>query len=274
MLDAGEYEAAISAFKALGDYTDSAEQLKCAKYFYAETLIGKDDAEARKIFLELDNYKESKKYVDAFKYLVVKNNNAVYTYNQKGQITEFTKSTVRKCQYNTEGDLIRITLFKTSGEKQMEYVYEYDSRGNCTKRTLYQLYLGDVSSTTTYTYNSNNQCITSKGEYEQFEYFYDEKGILVKAIEYSDSYPPKVTWTYEYDAHGNMTKAQPTSDEVKSMSPMLYTYTYDENGNMLSSTRKYKGGTVYHNYEYGYIYAPDLQNDAYVFMLECVEDTL
>lgn len=60
MFDAGDYEGAIAAFAALGDYKDSAEQVEAAAYSNADALLaGGDKLAAAKAFGKIRDYSDA-----------------------------------------------------------------------------------------------------------------------------------------------------------------------------------------------------------------------
>lgn len=267
-LDKKDYQGAISSFVDLGDYKDSAKQKKKAQYLYAISLLGTDDTKARGLFLSLDNYKDSEKYLKSFSYLLVRKDNSYYSYNTKGQIltVEYKQTLSAFCNryyYNDKGYLIKIEkLCKKhydNGFKVYETEkFEYDRKGNCIKESI----LRDSSSKirTTYTYNSKNQRITEEGSLYKYKYFYNEKNQLIKAIKYySDSYTPKVTYLYEYDEYGNVIKEQPYPEDLLGESLCNWEYTYDTKGNIIKAIVRCNKQESTLEYEYDYVYTPDLK---------------
>jgi TolA-binding protein len=60
LIQSGEYDEAVAAFEALGDYKDSVEQVQNAKYMRANALLNdKHYADAATAFAELGDYKDS-----------------------------------------------------------------------------------------------------------------------------------------------------------------------------------------------------------------------
>ena len=74
MADAGEYNAAVAAFIALGDYKDAPDKILEVKYEKAESLLaaGKTD-EAMEVFSALEDYSDSSDKVLEIKYQTAKN---------------------------------------------------------------------------------------------------------------------------------------------------------------------------------------------------------
>lgn len=60
LVQSGEYDEAVAAFEALGNYKDSAEQVQDAKYMRANALLNdKHYADAATAFAELGDYSHS-----------------------------------------------------------------------------------------------------------------------------------------------------------------------------------------------------------------------
>lgn len=71
LIENGEYDKAIEAFETLGDYSDSKEQIKIAKYKKAESLEANNDIEAAaEIFKELGDYSDSSAKYSSIEYRI------------------------------------------------------------------------------------------------------------------------------------------------------------------------------------------------------------
>jgi len=120
---------------------------------------------------------------------------------EEGVYTELT--------YNSHGLLNEEARFDIVGDNKIlssKNSFEYDDNGNCTRET-YTYYAEDGvtaegTSTTTYTYNENNQ-ITSefRGNGEGNRYTYDSNGLMISEVyvfeDGSESLPREYQWLFD-----------------------------------------------------------------------------
>lgn len=123
LAEAGNYTEAITAFKALGDYSDSKEKAIESEYNYALKL--EEDgkfAEARLVFESLDNYADSKTRAQACAYSEA--NEALENKNFKQASKLFTqlndygdsKEMVKECSYRQALSLMEEKDYKSAIE--------------------------------------------------------------------------------------------------------------------------------------------------------------
>ena len=222
LLEAGDYEAAINAFEALGDYKDSAEQLTNAQenlnFAKAVDLINQGaDNDAYLILQQINDLPDAQEYLARFSLLL--------SQEQIGSI-------VTSYQYDGAGQLVSEVLEDGSDKTITEYTY--DDAGNCVHSSTES---GQYTYTYDYTYDELGNCIEeifkhSNGRVVTMQYSYDEKQNIVQTIEtQTDSQEVlTVTSSYAYDDAGNCVEIE-SSNSRGGVSTTEYTYTYDNNGN-------------------------------------------
>ena len=178
--------------------------------------------EARKLFYQVYDYKDSKKYFDS---IVCKPTQKVIV-NTDGSVS------TNEYEYSPEGYLLKVTYIKPDGSFG-SHERTYDSNGNVTKSVDTNLD-GSVD-TWEYTYdskgNKTKQVYTdSDGGVSTLEYTYDSKGNKTKEVD-TDSDGSIDTYEYTYDSNGNMTKIVHT-DSDGNVDTTDFTNTYDSNGNV------------------------------------------
>lgn len=200
LMEQGEYEQAITAFQALGNYKDSTEQIKEAEhaialeaeaaehalaYDHAIQLLNSDDPfdhnEAHTILCELGDYEDSIKLLQDFLYLPL---SAIYS----GSSVSVNNGT-HLFLYDDCGRLIR------EKSPNQDYNYVYDESGKLIED-------GPSDFTTKYHYNPNGTLsftrelitIDSSGKKMYTETTYDENGypLTIK----NDYWP--LDWTFQY----------------------------------------------------------------------------
>lgn len=127
--------------------------------------------------------------------------------------------------YDANGNKVKGETFDYDGEYRLDG-YTYDSRGNKIRQDVYYE-KGDYtdSSYTLYTYNGDDSL--------QSYSTYQENGLII-------------TWTYQYDAHGNeILRTQKYSGKGSPIENVWDThYQYDENGNMLECRKMGNGNLL------------------------------
>lgn len=243
MVEAGQYDEALTALSALGDYRDSVEKLheveaivrqikedaeREAIYNSALSELSKGHIErAYELFQKLGEYKDAALYQ-----LVFLVSEEVYT-NQKYNIRQTTRY-----QYNNELQLIRSTYYATSKSNDEEVTeYFYDNDGNMTSVSEdYWMYdasgkpLKEYPSIDTATYNEHGDIITGERLHDQIM----PDGTRQHAIIYTYSY------TYEYN-------------DDKTMASKSYILTCDK----IQSDNTYETSTIEYSYAYEYTYDED-----------------
>ena len=113
-------------------------------------------------------------------------------------------------------------------------------------------YDGEVTATTTYTYDAKGQLVSEKTDYSdsgvsEVQYTRDASGNCIKKIELSDG---ELAWctTSTYDAKGNLIKSVETDSE--GVARLTETYTYDSNGNPTKYTSDSDGYLSTETYTY------------------------
>lgn len=286
LADAGQYEEAITAFEALGDYKDCIQLMQNAilerDYHRAIELLDKGQfGEARNAFAELGEYKDSAEYLSHFSYVVIKTKVSrwaastdgyrylgdyyvYYTYNDMGKIaTKESQTTKTEYEYDDKGYLARENTYY-SGSLKTVYIYEkvYAADGHLEKTecSIFDAE-GELTRTETYLYNEQEQMIQaivfSSDRHYRMEYFYDDHGTKETIKYYDETNQLKQTQNYaiKYDAQGNLIFCGVPNGSTS-------IYTYDENGNRLTYkdffTPNEECPLWQEDYCYDWIYFPEL----------------
>jgi hypothetical protein len=234
LLDAGQYNEAIAAFTALGDYKDSVTQIEIAKdalelaeleerYNYAVELIEAQQYRAAyTTFVDLGDYKDSQDYVNSFIMLPMK-------------IDTLTEAWELK--YNAAGLLIE-EYYTTLNMPSQLTTYTYSESGVLQKVVKeFLLSDGTVDTTHTSTYNEDGtraEVLVTGRNHKLDRHYLD---------------------TYTYDEHGNeKTGIRVDTDLGITTSEWQYTYTFDETGNILKKTKYTQAGATKSSTVYEYTY--------------------
>lgn len=254
LLNAGEFDKAISAFEALGDYKDSKEQIENVHiavldkaYNDARALLESGQYnDAIAAFEALGDYKDSKSQIVNTKLAVT--NKTAGDYLENGDYEKAIAEIETLSSY-ADGQKYIDSLKSTIYEQAIAYLdageyfeakkafdaladyqdsAEYGSR--FTLRLVTETYTSpNVNSEKTYEYNRSGQLekIIHPAKYSNVEeFFYDDEGRLTKRVKTYDSGDVE---TREFDTYGNMTRFfSSTGDEVNR------SYEYDSDGNILS----------------------------------------
>ena len=261
LLENGEYEQAVEAFTAIGEYADSSYYFgkadiakKPLDYAEAEMLIANGSyEEALVLYKSLGDYEDSRD-----KIIEIENQ---LSYDKAISLLEATKYeeaydifVVLEDYNNAEEMLSRFNVvykMKTetrNGDTAEEY--SYDSTGNLVKKVSTD-YDGDKN-TTEYSYDLTGNLVREvftdyKGQKDYTEYSYDSTGNLVKEV---TTYPDgdKHIIEYSYDIAGNLVKNVETwSDGGKS----TIEYSYDSAGNLVKEVCiTYYGNKTTNEYSY------------------------
>lgn len=203
LMDAEQYEEAITAFTALDGYKDSAEQIRLAENAIAEmkraaelednynnaiqlleSNVSANENEAYHILSKLDDYKDAKELLSNFQYRI---------------IAEEADSSI------DSGDYLRF--------------YEYDDRGLLTEKQY------DSGSTISYRYNEDGRLVREIGtqNWATTDYQYNDNGIIssIKDAQSREVSSGKIDYlTTDYDDNGNPIKIK---DEFNGG---VWTFTY------------------------------------------------
>ena len=239
LMESGEYEAAVAALEALGDYENSKELLVRAtqadKYNDALSALslGQDEI-AYQLFQEAGNYADAALYQPVF--LHVKTTipfpdgscaEYEYEYNDDRQLIRLiSNGTETEYFYDSNGKLVSSYSEYTMQSKKHISVSEYNEHGDTSKFTGTEEKNGriDTIRTRTYTYVYNNdgtmasyetnfviEELQSDGSYKvvstdfdesKFEYEYGQDGRVVLRKEYSNG--KCYTTSFSYDEYGNL----------------------------------------------------------------------
>lgn len=279
LLTAKKYEKALAVFHELGDFKDSPDM---DEYTYNLALELLDDQEsdndlsALEIFKVLNDYKESKDYVNKFSYLLIEEDGTLIEYNDQAIITKKINTKFHRVElyfYDDEGNLIRIEeYYDKSADSYSELIltkttlekittFEYDSKGNCIHETIRFPKDGTVNNVT-YVYNDSNECLKEVTDFATVDYQYNSDGQLVKETtifkeaNYKDM---NKTESYQYDSNGLCKRSELTYLSSGKTSHYKYKYTFDEFGNVLTkkSINIDNDTSSEQKYVYGYLYTPN-----------------
>jgi len=250
LIEEGKLEDAHKTLKAIKDYEPAEKML--TRLRYVTTNMSK---------VEYDDGEQGEKAV------------YTYTYNENGLPTKGTMEYSYKDMsqtmdieyfYDANDNLIKIT---EGGETSYEYTYDENNH------LIKEIYVGS-NDKTEYFYNENGVLtkkeVTEHGDREVYDYIYDSKGNLIKAVvseywgvgpdgkpseephdvsEYEYGYDangmlikePKEYWTHEYtyDSNGILMKEKKVS--MHGFGEYVYEYTYDANGNLTKRVATYSG---------------------------------
>lgn len=207
LLNKRQYSKAISAFEKLGNYSNAQSDMKYATAL--EAYYGKNYEIALTYFEELDDYRDSKAYFQSIIYKPV--------YSQK-----------------------------TSGKKQYDVDWSYDSNGNITY----------------YVISSGKETVGKDRGKTIWQlrrtYKYDAQGNIISKTEQNYAYEELTTsstysYTYDYNNNGTIKEQQCTyiSDRKKKYSTS--TYEYDENKRIVWEHQRGNSSNSDTHYEYNWL---------------------
>ena len=220
------------------------------KYTMAFELVESGDyREAYALFLELGDYKDSKKEAAKFHYVPTK---IVFKETVGDGLEEYQTVTI---SYNDQNLPIKRVVSYRGIEEYIDE-YTYDENLNIIKE-VYTTSYGD-GNVYDYTYDENENLIKEiftdlNGKKNVSEYFYNEDSKLAKAV-YTNPDGQRSSFIYTYDENGNLIK----EDREDSYGTRTSNeYFYDENGNLLEEVCKDAEGVIW-KYEYTYDEAGNL----------------
>jgi len=272
LIEQKKYTEACDAFKALGDYKDSAAQVANFKYVVTEYSITNGIVLLKDVIAYNENGLPVNVDITSTRDNNTESHTIKLTYNDNGQLITYAEDDGYKCEYtyDANGNLISETeaeegkiyysstytynnknLVTSWTEKYLDYDstyvydYEYDANDNLIK-VVYKDYEGeDLIGTENrmYEYDAKNQFVKySNDSGYTVEFTYDANGNVTKKV---STYSEEDTYTeeYTYDKDNNLIKITNPDDKDFHMD-----FTYDENGNLISqsydnstsSTRKYE----------------------------------
>lgn len=283
LVESGQYEDAIEQFAALGDYKDSAEQIRMIETTvleeqrakaYADAIAlleAKKYSEAYAAFEALGDYKDSTDYLEKCSKVYVllskssSNGEITYEYADGVLIKEtvvgkssdgigfqgfnFAKGTsgTAEYKYDAAGNCVEIRVYNDDGKLIKVTMREYDNAGNISKETT-ELPLHDDVDTYIYTYDDNGN-MTLRLWYQNL-------------TGTGDVYSKH---SYEYDEH-NQLISETTWYEWDIERTIVYENEYDSNGQLvkqssLSLVNNYSETTEYEYDNNGNMIAQRVTND-------------
>lgn len=268
LVESGQYEDAIEQFAALGDYKDSAEQIRVIETTvleekrakaYADAIAlleAKKYSEAYAAFEALGDYKDSAEYLEkcskVYVLLSESTANGEITYEYIGGIKvketfaakgnadlamfqgfNFAGSKgVAEYEYDADGNCVEVRVYNADGKAIKVIMREYDNDGNITKETE-KLPLHDQVNTYIYTYDENGN-MTLRLWY---------RNLTGTGEIYNQHY-------YEYDEH-NQLIAEGWEYEWGNKTDITYENEYDSNSRLIrQSSLSSSGYAMTYEYEY------------------------
>lgn len=221
LMDAGQYEEAITAFTSLDGYKDSAEQIHLAESAIAEleraaeleatynnaiqllqSNVSANENEAYHILTELGDYKDAKELLSNFQYRIIAEEAdssidsgdylRFYEYDDRGLLTEkqYDGGATLSYRYNEDGKLVR----EIGSQNWITTDYQYNDNGIISR-------IKRAQSRT-----------VSSGNIDYLTTDYDDNGNPIKI---KDEYNGKVwTFVYHYAADGTIASVDCTVRET------------------------------------------------------------
>lgn len=284
LVESGQYEDAIEHFAALGDYKDSAEQIRIIETTileeqkakaYAEAIAlleAKKYSEAYAAFEALGDYKDSAEYLEkcskVYVLLSESSANGEKTYEYVGGVL------VKETAVGKSSDGIGFHGYSLSNGDRCTAEYEYDADGNCIEIRVYRKD-GQKIHTYSYEYDSNGYLVKEVGDSEYSHgshythiYEYDENGNVTLRLWYQNLTGTGDVYSkhwYEYDEHNQLISETTWYDwDIKRT--IVYENEYDSNGQLvkqssLSLVNKYSETTEYEYDNNGNMIAQRVTND-------------
>lgn len=132
----------------------------------------------------------------------------VYYWSQKKVTHGVTIDTYSR-EYDEKGNLLKEEYHNQNHSSAYSYTYTYDEKGNCLSET-YENKNGEAWSIT-YTYDENGnkatETVTDANGSETTEFYYDEKGLLVKKVQLH-SMDTQIVTEYTYSRKGFLLKEE------------------------------------------------------------------
>ena len=253
-------------------------------YNEAFSLIQQGNLEAAyELFLELGDFMDSKKQLENFIYMPLKqvstqqssvhtepyNSSVEFTLDDKGfpiKIhTEYSdgRETIYEFEYNDNGDFLKEATIRTNYNQTREY--EYDEKGRLVKQIfksslMFEGKNTESSSVTEYLYdpsgNLTNKIITlSDGSKTSYEHSYTESGKIANTVYINEECQRKTTDEYIYDASDRLIQRNehrtPADFGGDTVAEITTKYTYNDKG-LKSKAELYYDNNAYVIYEYFY----------------------
>jgi hypothetical protein len=149
-------------------------------------------------------------------------------------------------KYNSDGNMIEESSYKSDGSLSSKFIFKYDSNGNEIESSCYESD-GSLDSKTIFKYNSDGNMIGSSryesdGSLSSKEiYKFDSNGKKVEVLIYNSDGEVVLTYISKYfDGKLSESTIYDSDGEVYQNT----TYNYDSNGNEVESTIYYSGGDI------------------------------
>lgn len=252
LFEDGKFLEAIDEFERIPDYKDSKEQISLVEkeqdYQCAVSKIEKNDggdlSSVRKVFIELDGYKDSEKYLEGFVERIIK------CYQEEKYGYELSRENY--FYYDKEGYLSKVTT--TEG---FNYTYEYSYSKD--KRTVtviksYKLAGGSVDKSE-YVLKFDDNANIVEFDDDTFTYEYNNDNSVSKQIGKQFTNLGEVVETetiYSYEGN-NLAKTEKTYSLSSTVMNDIHYFYYDEN-NKVVSIQNDNFEPI--EYVYGWFYAP------------------
>ena len=240
----GEYQEAIDAFEALGDYKDSAEQIEAVKYAWAQA----EEAEgnyfsAIQLYKEVSSYQDCaerasrlERYSDAIDSLTkgedakraVQNTDADHYYEEATTYIYYMKEARKQLtllkDYKDAADYVKHFVWRQLSENSNTCFYQYDENG---------LLCGTCGNDgyTKCTWSTDHRSM-HRGENKVWTY--DESGNL---ISYSDG-DKMHTYTYDLNEDGSIAYQYEKYVDGDFTADSVTEYQYDEAGRLVQTVEE------------------------------------
>ena len=274
-----------SSSKKNGTTTGEATQdPRTDRYNEAFSLIQEGKLEeAYDVFLELGDFMDSKKQLENFIYMPIKQTSSKHFSTQGSTLTnsvEFTlddkgfpikiqtqhsdgRQTSYEFAYNDNGDFLKEVTIRPNYNQTKEY--EYDKNGRLVKESVkssltFEGETTDSGSVTEYVYDTNgnliNETITLlNGTKTSYDYSYTESGKISNIVYTNKEGERKTTNEYAYDSEDRLVQHDehrtPAGYGGDTIAEITTKYAYNDNG-LKSRTEKYYDNKIYAVYEYFY----------------------
>lgn len=205
LMDAGQYEEAIDAFTALGDYQDCAEKIEYAEQekAYADAIIlleSNQFADAITAFESMGGYKDSIQQIDEAKYLWARHNIRI---GNDSDAYELLKELAKENYKDADGYLADFVYLPSSVSiNGNEWVQcDYDSRGNVISGLIklkpdYSVFVDETS------FTFPNEVFKGFPVFDSIVYAYKEDGSYTYRCGFSVEGTYAIEYIFSYDSMG------------------------------------------------------------------------
>lgn len=243
LLESGNYEEAKAMFEELGDYKDSQQYLSGFHYVLTNMSYQVSGTSGTAAVTLGENNLPAKVEINSAEV----HNIAEYTYDANGNVireaitNQNGDQTVWENIYDADGKVIKATC-SFAGSEGFYSDYFYDEDGKLIREEV--VWAEDDKSLYEYTYDANGNVIredysNALGDHGLVAYTYDSEGNLILE-ERTNSDGSKAVIQYTNDADGNLIKKE-SEDPIIGAS--VDEYIYDANGNIIKRVRMNADGT-------------------------------